>query len=354
MTHTTPILCDAAGDGWVMTSTEDPVIALSTAMSDLIHHAATIQARLIVVSTFASRMTLSMRHALASIRGVWAVSTETGYYDASTGRAFSTLDHALDAPSTTDTIAHEFLRVAVASSPFITVTSSHRHNPTKEALLGGPCDAAAGLTRSEVAYWGASEPLVAEWDRRALTDLTRKRMPRPSRWSVSNTTQDLSASVRAHRTEAGVEEVTHALVGSNGERNDATLRARAVEALVALQRYGIPLAASATIGIGPVDLTTAPVFSPPPVVAAVSLGPHSLREAGVDVAWLRDNFSTTVLGRPRTPNVVITLGSDSSTASADARALMAALEPIAQSQPALAPLFAALRAHETGGAHASQ
>ncbi|MEZ3161791.1 DUF6177 family protein [Microbacterium sp. BWT-B31] len=78
------------------------------------------------------------------------------------------------------------------------ISVSVHHRADAGAVIGRPVEAVLG----EDAGWGLSEPVTRAWDSRALTEVARRRVPRPTRFFARSEAGGAAGLVR--RTDSGV------------------------------------------------------------------------------------------------------------------------------------------------------
>jgi hypothetical protein len=133
-------------------------------------------------------------------------------------------------------------------------------------------------------------------------------MPRLT--TVIATGPALTATVAAQRTEHGVEEIDHVVIGigSPGEKEFARLRTELADVLRRLAGTGMPLVALQLVRRGRRDLSVPPSLLPPPIPLILFLGAPAVRGFGLDVAGMRDRYGAEQVGRPRLPALLFDLG----------------------------------------------
>jgi Family of unknown function (DUF6177) len=193
------------------------------------------------------------------------------------------------------------------------ISQSVRHKAADTTLLGSTAELfAQELTGALPSGWGAHEPAVSRWDRTRLTELARKRMPNETVVMVAGSPErPLIGTLRAMRTESGLEETTQLLVGIGEPGSD---RARsAIDALpsvfAALATHQMPLFGLVMGRHGRQDLTFPSVLEAPPTPLGLLMGPPGVRELGLSVDDLTRRLGARVVGRPRVPGLYFPLGS---------------------------------------------
>lgn len=309
-------LVDAAGLGWAETRTRAAVIALTVGMADFLHRVSVAGDRPIVVSDPHARMTQPLVHALADIGGHWVVRTDDdGLYDARTG-AHLTAAHevlGLGRHPSRHGVHPAFLRVPIASRLQLVLTVATRHRVSRPVRLGGVAETALELLAgARPSAWGATEPLVAPWDRDQLTEYSRRRMPHDSRWAlVGGAPQHAIATLDVARTTEGLEETSRLWidVAGAGDPRAAGLAGEARQALARTAENGMPLLGVALAHVGPPDLTRRALAEPPPQPLALLIGPPGVRGLGIEPRRWVDELGAALIGSPRLPGVLLTLGS---------------------------------------------
>jgi len=310
-------LLDAAGSGWAATETRADVVALSVGMSDFLHRVATGGERPIVVSGEYSRMTQPLSEALSAVGGHWVIRTESDdCYDARSGAPFESPQDVLALlphPTATLGVHPAFVRAAIATRLQLVATVSTRHRVSRPVRLGGVLDAASEtFAGAAPTGWGPTEPLVAPWDRDDLTERSRRRMPRESRWAAVTAAQHpLVGTLQVARTSEGLEETTRvwADVGGPGDERGANLALEARRFLSQAAGVGMPLLGVAFAAIGAPDLARRSTAASTPEPLALLIGPPGVRALGVEPrAWV-DAHGGALVGSPRLPGVLVPLGS---------------------------------------------
>lgn len=326
-------LIDAVGAGWVATETRAPIVFLSEALADLLHRAALAKLRTLVITSRNSRLTPHAAETMRTVSAVWVVRDNDGtLFDGRTGAPLDTLDAAITSHrlrSAAD-IAPGFRRIPAHTTRQLVLTFSTRHRVSRPVQLGGVTERwCSVLTDAEPAAWGASEPLSAAWDRTALTDFTRRRMPDPTRWAVTGSgTHNFAGTITVQRTSEGLEEITHAWVDRGDPGPDATqIAADAMFALTAARESGMPLLGTAFAKVGARDLSRHAAADLPPNPLALLIGAPGLRQLGTDANWWASRYGATVLGSSRLPTVLVPLGSDTELGWPRLHEIMASLDP---------------------------
>ena len=288
-------LVDRVGTGpdgqvWWLTESRASVIHLSPLRLNLLARAAELGRRIALVTDELSSLTPVFATLWRDAGGAWVVrAAGGGLRDGFTGRALDQLEHVWW-PSTVDSgdVAVDYLRPVRLDAMQITAIVSVRHPARSSTVLGG---ALAGLAEATLGQppraWGPNEPLGAVWDRAALTQVLRDRMPDET--AVFAGGPGLAATVSAQRTRFGIEEVTHAHVGlaRPSEAEFTVVRERLDASLRHLAATAMPLVALLLTRPARRDLLVPPFLPPPPVPLTLLIGAPAVRTFDLDPAEMR-------------------------------------------------------------------
>jgi hypothetical protein len=200
----------------------------------------------------------------------------------------------------------------------VRVSVARRHRNAFETVLGGDVEQLApDLAGALPAGWGLHEPGGMPWDREALTTHART-ADRPTRVIVAGSREGraLTGSVAAHRTTAGIEEISELLVDLGPENAVETAErmsgvARALESIAA----GVPLFAAAFADPGRADLFRAARFPRPFWPLALLVGAPAVRALRIDVHGVAAHHEGKVVGGRRTPSLLLDLSGCTAPAS---------------------------------------
>jgi hypothetical protein len=307
-------LVDSAGDGSIRYESRAGIVRLGRAQADLLATAAAEGARPILVTDGLSVVTEAFRQALVEAGGAWVVRGDDGLRNGLDGGRLEDFTDALRTgpPTSVADVAVGYLRPWTPTADQLVVSVSVRHRAAAETVLGTTTELlATELAGAAPTGWGTHEPAGRAWDRRALTEAARARMPDPTRFLVVGSAEaPLALTVTAQRTEHGVEELTTGLlsVGSLGDPV-ADMRVAAVpQVLGRLAMTQLPLFALVLRRPGSADLAQGPRLALPPVPVAMLIGAPAVRQLELDVEGMRDRFGAVIAGRPRIPALVLPFG----------------------------------------------
>lgn len=307
-------LVDSAGAGSVRVESRAAVVRLGRAQLDLLRSAASAGARPIVVTDGLSVVTEAFRQALVESGGAWVVRGDDGLRNGLDGRRLEDFTDAFrfGAPTSVADVAVGFLRPQTPTADQLVVSASVRHRAAEETVLGTTSELlATELAGAPPSGWGTHEPAGRPWDRHALTQAARDRMPEPTRLLVvGSAAAPVALTVTAQRTEQGVEELTTGLlsVGVPGDPVTDMRIAAVPQVLGRLAVTQLPLFALVLRRPGRADLAQAPRLVAPPLPVAMLLGAPAVRQLGLDPDDMRDRFDAVVAGKPRIPALVLPFG----------------------------------------------
>lgn len=303
-------LVDGAGDGYVVSETVLPLVALTPMRADLFVQAGAAGLRVVLLTPDSARLTEPLRQVLDAADGRWVVRADDGALrDGSTGTALTGVSDVFRLPDASDAVDPRHLDLPRPEQVQFVVSASIRHRADAGVRLGRAWETFAALGPGTTpAGWGDHEPVEAAWDKDTLTAAARARMPHDARFVVvGDTSAPLAGSLTARRTEHGVEEVVTGLVGVGAPGSASVGRAHdAATALLGdLCRTALPLVAMVFARVGSADLTVRPTLEQDPEPVAMLLGAPAVRGLGLDVDEMRDRFGAERVGRPRVPALVL-------------------------------------------------
>jgi hypothetical protein len=290
-----------------------PLVTMTSWLSDALRGATTDDRALQIVTPPTTRLTLPTRTALLGHPNRWVVQDpDLGFYDGLSGAVLhwkgGTFTPALDENGTAS-VAEAFKAGSDAGERQLIISLRTLHPADEDLVLGRALEAAwHTLAGTAPAGWSTAEPVNLLWSTRQLTDLARRRAPRPT-WliAVGHPDRPTIATVRVTRTPAGVEQdITLAL----GHGKDETPPLHAIEPLAETLAAEHGLTSMLTsLRSARRDLTVPARFETPPIPVSYTLGSESVRDIDLDRA-LRPplDLVPTRLGPTARPAVHYALG----------------------------------------------
>ena len=329
----TPIrhpLIDAVTPRVVRVDSRARVVRLSAPLADLLARRRG-RRRIVLVTGESSRLTVGTRAALVHAGAAWAVRDGRGdLRDGLTGSPYADLDAAGWPPIVADDLSDQevasgpsVVREAVDTTAQLSVDLTVLHRPDHDTTLGGAVEVLAeAVAGAGPDRWGETEPLRRPWDRWVLTQSARHAAPELVRVVVEG--PGLSGTLTARVTENGIEETTALTIavpaGSAGggeiDPVDAAVD-RLTEALSEIARTSVPTFALVVAREGEPDRSVRAVTYPPPNPVVLLIGAPSVQRLGLTVSTIPVPKPVTVVGRPRLPAYVVSLG-DAATSGWDA------------------------------------
>jgi hypothetical protein len=313
-------LVDAVTSRAVRVDSRARVVRLSRPLADLLDRPAANR-RVVLVTSEQSRLTVGLRAALVAAGGVWAVHDDHDLLrDGLTGVPYDDVDAAaadLDAPAVEVPPAGHLpvIADAVDTTCQLSVDLTVLHRASHDTSLGGAVEIlAAAASGSGPARWGTAEPLGHAWDRWVLTQHARHAAPDTVRVVVEG--PHLSGTITARVTEHGIEETTALVVDVTEGTLDEAI-SRLTDALGDIAESSLPTFALVIAREGEPDRSVRAVAYPPPNPVALLIGAPSVRRLGLERDTLDSGRPVAVVGRPRLPAYVVSLG-DAATSGWDA------------------------------------
>ncbi|MEU8891911.1 DUF6177 family protein [Streptomyces sp. NPDC048442] len=259
-----------------------PVIAMTAWLSSALAATAAGGLGLQIVTPPGTTLSATVRPSVGRAPSRWVVQDEEcGYYDGLTGTVLSWRKGMFrpvpgeDEHSTP--VADTFRQVTETCERQLTLSFRTVHPADERLVLGGPLEAVFHeLTGRAPAGWGTAEPANSPWSLRQLTDLARERAPEPT-WFVVTGTPDRPAlaTLRVHRTTAGVEQEMTVTFGYGAQENPPLDALPAAAEVLATRHHLVSMLAQ--IRKAPRDLAVRPRFEPPGAPAGFALGPDEVR-----------------------------------------------------------------------------
>jgi Family of unknown function (DUF6177) len=285
-----------------------PVVGLSSWLVDAARRAVDHGLIPTLVTPAATRLTLPTRAAVDAGLLQWVVRVVGGgFYDGMAGTAMAFDDDDFVAGAE---VATQFGSVVAPDAWQVLVSLTIEHRAAIQTQLGGAVEILArALTGVRPAGWGTHEPVTEQWSRPELTTFARRRMPTDSQVVVVGAGQNsMTATLRAARTERGVEETLLCLVNAGPVTrpiDDVAAQARAALTEVAgAETAGF---AAAHLRPGRADLTEPSHEAAQLLPLSILIGPRAVRALGRE-RLERAPLPATAVGRPRVPTLRFDLG----------------------------------------------
>ena len=162
-----------------------------------------------------------------------------------------------------------------------------------------------GLGGAELDIWGRAEPLADVWNDAALTESVRRTMP-DSDVFHARSPEGSFAAISAGRTKRGVHELVKGGVPAGSYAPPLRdLVERAATMLTAVHAAFSPTLGLVSLAELDPQLAQRPAGRRPEAPVAVLLGPIVVHDLGTDLDTLRSRHDVTVLGRARTPSLLV-------------------------------------------------
>lgn len=295
-------VADEATDRWLVYDTCSTWVAFTEPLRVLLEVAATDRPRPILVTSPDARLSPFAAAALGEAGGAWVVRADDGPFDAVTGQPLASFDDLWNRP---DRLHPTFQAIPPPAHTIITYdvytglradpeTQTGRTAQTMTRALGG-----AGLD-----WWGTTEPLLDPWDADRIATFAKASMPRTPALLLSGTGAQY-ARLWAGRARHGLVERAAGGVPVGTSSTLSDLVAVASDALVTVNDQATVLVGIAWAGARTAQAATAPGARPADQPLAVLIGPRAVRDLGADLAAVSEHHDTQVLGRARTPSLLV-------------------------------------------------
>lgn len=301
-------LVDAVGPGFVVSETDAAVVELSAARSGLVLETRRAGLAFVLLTPSTSRITVAMLAMLRRTGSAWVVREGTRHRAAGSAVLADDVATAMLAPQVTTRSA----ALRAGEVPWTEVLVSVHHPATEQTGIGRTAELLLdGLAGAVPEGWGTSEPATLAWSVGSVTDLARRRAPRPTRLVAAATVDGGTASVqiRVERSATGVTEETRLALPHPGGpvpvdgAASGPADGRVVAVLADLARRQRVLLGTAWRSGGHPGATVAAHQLGVPVPLGAVVGAAAVRDLGVDVAALPVGASA--VGPPRVPSLVL-------------------------------------------------
>ena len=263
-------LVSHGGDGFVVAETDAGVVHASAMRLGLMRSVGEAGGRVAWVTPAGSSLTLGMLRAMRGTGGRWIVRDAAGFRLAGTGVRLVSLDEAFTGPRAAAVAAQMSDGDRGVARTLFSVRI--RHEPTAFLLLGGSVELLAGALGRVPTGWGTSEPALADWNHRKLTEFLRSRVPAPAQLYVAG--EGLAATMAVRRGSGALLEETHLLLEGDVMPREAEI------ALRKLEREATVTSALVTVDQGRRDLTVGSgALAVPRAAVSVSSGEVSQQAA---------------------------------------------------------------------------
>lgn len=300
-------VADEWGEDYAVFAASAEHVILSEPLAAFLDYAVTERLRPVLVSSIDSRLSSFVSLAMRRAGGLWAVQGSDGAtYDGLSGYRIDSLRDLWERPGQGTERLQSFRSMApdpravlmfdvFAHQRAAADTSVGQLSTTLVTALGGaPLD-----------LWGPFEPLVDRWDTRTLTDVARRSMP-VSDVMHARSRDGSYADLFVGRTRRGIlEQVKGGVpVGSYPQAVGGVVET-ASSALATIAEEFQPTIGFVSLaevdGVTHVEATA----KRPEVPLAVVIGPRGVHDLEVDTDALAERHDVTVLGRKRTPSLLV-------------------------------------------------
>ncbi len=296
----------------VLTETRANIAYLSRWLADFLLTAAADGKSAAFVTDEATTLTYPLWAALQDTDATWVVREVGGTMrDGFDGRVVQSIEDAVRGGPLKkfDPVSAGFRQRTAAKMVRLIVTVSVLHESVDDMVLGGAAEyLGRDLTGAAPQGWGVCEPAGLAWDRAAVTQFVRDRLPQETKIVLAGGVQNpIIGTLRVVRTKAGVEEITQLLiaVGTPDDEPTQLVIQRVPEALASYAAHQMPLFASAMTQVGMADgsFPSAPDAARELVGAVV--GAAAAQGLGPQAAQLVQDYAVQPIGQPQATALLV-------------------------------------------------
>jgi hypothetical protein len=298
-------VADEVGDGYQVYAASARTVLLTEPLSAFLDCAVSERLRPVLLTDVGARLSPVVSLAMRRCGGYWAVQTTEGAFDALSGYRIESFADLWARSGTDRPRLPGFDRAGAGIG--VLMFDVYAHHRAEASTRIGPLarTAVAGLGGSDLDVWGRVEPLVTAWDETDLTQAVRRGMP-VSEVLHGQGPDGSFCDIAVGRTRRGLlEQVKGGVpVGPYPGRLPDLLTgaSRALAAIAQVHQPTIGFVSLAHLEPGPsVSAAARPVEVP----LAVLIGPRGVHDLRLDPASLACRHDVSVLGRPRTPSLLV-------------------------------------------------
>ena len=298
-------VADEVGDGYQVYAASARSVLLTEPLAAFLDCAVTEHLRPVLVTEIGARLSPVVSLAMRRCGGYWAVRSPGGVFDALSGYRVDSFADLWARSGTDRERLAGFERVGAGVG--VLMFDVYAHHRAEASTQVGPLaqTAGGGLGGAGLDVWGRVEPLVTAWDEADITEAARRGMP-VSEVLHGQGPDGSFCDVAVGRTRRGIlEQVKGGVpIGAYpGRFADLLASASGVLTQVAEEHQPtIGFVSLAHLDPGPwVTAASRPVEVP----LAVLIGPRGVHDLNLDPASLAGRHDVSVLGRSRTPAVLV-------------------------------------------------
>lgn len=262
--------------------------------------------RPIIVTEADASLSSFLAFAMRDAGGFWAIKDSSGVYNALSGYRINSFDELWSGNPEGE--IYPALRTRRPDPVGALMFDIYNHQrAVTETMVGGVMrETVRLLGGAPLQVWGRHEPLTSAWDEQRITAAARAEMPLSGAVRARGTT-GAYAEMSVGRTKQGLLEHIRGGVpiGAYPSDNTAPVLQTASEALAALVERFRPTVGFVSLAEVDPDLNQGAQAKLPEVPLAMLIGPKAVHDLGVDIAAVTKRHDVIVLGRPRTPSLLV-------------------------------------------------
>ncbi len=282
-------------------------VRLTRPLSAFLDFARTESLRPVLMTSRGATLSPFVSMAMRRVGGLWAVQGPSGRtYDGLSGYRVTAFRDLWESHDTTRERLPEYTRVSPEPHGVLMFDAYVHQRAAADTVvghLGAEIVDALGAGGPDV--WGVDEPLTDPWNADRVTELAKRSMPTMPTVHAGGPDGSF-VDIGAGRTPRGVLE--HAQGGvpvGPYEGRTAELIERSASALTMLTRRFRPTVALTSVAEFDEGTVQGASAKRPEAPLAALLGPRAVHDLAVDVAALERSHDVTMLGRRRTPSLLV-------------------------------------------------
>jgi hypothetical protein len=299
-------VADEQGEDYTVYAASARSVLLTEPLAAFLDHAVTEHYRPVLLTGADARLSPFVSLAMRRAGGLWAVEDGGSVYDGLSGyRIDAFADMWRRSGTERDRLGTFTAWTATPQAVAMFDVYAHQRAAADTRIGDLAATAVQSLGGAAPDVWGLHEPLVDRWDAATLTETARRSMP-VSEVMHARSPDGSFCDIAVGRTRRGILEQVKGGVPIGGypeSIGDVVSRASATLALVT-ERFQ-PTIGFVSLAEFDDGVTQRPSAKRLEVPLAVLIGPRGVHDLGMDPQDLARRHDVTVLGRPRTPSVLV-------------------------------------------------
>ncbi len=304
-------VADEWGEDYAVFAASAEHVILSEPLAAFLDYAVTERLRPVLMTSTGTRLSPFVSLAMRRAGGLWAVQSAGGAtYDGLSGYRIDTLRDLWERPGQGTERLPSYTTLATTHEqqfPGVLMFDVFAHQRAASDTTVGTLSEAmiTALGGSPLELWGPFEPLVDRWDTRVLTEVARREMPATE--ALHGLSRDGSfVDLFVGRTRRGIlEQIKGGVALRRYPDHIGGLVQTASQALATIADEFQPTIGFVSLAETDIGTWVEPAAKRPEVPLAVIIGPRGVHDLDIDAAALAEKHDITMLGRKRTPSLLV-------------------------------------------------